>query len=132
MRKPLTIVAKLSIVHVCEGPGCASVYRNSRSSMFCKKGVLRNFAKFTGKYLCQSLWHKCFPVDFAKILKKTCFTEHLRMTAADPFSCILPWFSQNTLRLLFPKGLWKCDSTISFWKCKQKVVLLVIHLFNYN
>ena len=23
--------------------------------VFCKKGVLRNFAKFTGKYLCQSL-----------------------------------------------------------------------------
>ena len=25
--------------------------------VFCKKGVLRNFAKFTGKHLCQSL---CF------------------------------------------------------------------------
>ena len=24
--------------------------------MFCKKGVLRNFAKFTGKHLCQSLF----------------------------------------------------------------------------
>ena len=23
--------------------------------VFCKKGVLRNFAKFTGKHLCQSL-----------------------------------------------------------------------------
>ena len=23
--------------------------------VFCKKGILRNFAKFTGKYLCQSL-----------------------------------------------------------------------------
>ena len=23
--------------------------------MFCKKGVLRNFAKFTGKHQCQSL-----------------------------------------------------------------------------
>ena len=26
-----------------------------RSVMFCKKGVLANFAKFTGKHLCQSL-----------------------------------------------------------------------------
>ena len=26
--------------------------------MFYKKGVLRNFAKFTGKYLCQSLFNK--------------------------------------------------------------------------
>ena len=24
--------------------------------MFCKNGVLRNFAKFTGKHLCQSLF----------------------------------------------------------------------------
>ena len=24
--------------------------------MFCKKGILRNFAKFTGKHLCQSLF----------------------------------------------------------------------------
>ena len=25
--------------------------RSSRSEVFCKEGVLRNFAKFTGKYL---------------------------------------------------------------------------------
>ena len=48
-----------------------------------KKGVLENFAKFTEKHLCQSLffnkfatllkkrlWHKCFPVDFAKFCRK--------------------------------------------------------------
>ena len=41
--------------------------------MLCKKGVLRNFAKFTGKHLCQrlflNLWHRCFPVNFAKFLR---------------------------------------------------------------
>ena len=55
--------------------------------MFCKKYFLRNFAEFTGKHLCQSLffnkvsslrsgtlikkrvWHWCFPVKFAKILR---------------------------------------------------------------
>ena len=26
--------------------------------IFCKKGVLRNFAKFTGKHLCQRLFFK--------------------------------------------------------------------------
>ena len=31
------------------------VSRSSRSELFYKKGVLRNFAKFTGKDLCQSL-----------------------------------------------------------------------------
>ena len=58
--------------------------RSSRPEMFCKKGVLRNFAKFTGKHLRQSLffnkvegfrpatllkkrlWHRCFPVNFAE------------------------------------------------------------------
>ena len=29
--------------------------RSSRPEVFCKKGVLRNYAKFTGKPLCQSL-----------------------------------------------------------------------------
>ena len=29
--------------------------RRSRPKMFCKKSVLRNFAKFTGKHLCQDL-----------------------------------------------------------------------------
>ena len=49
-----------------------------------------------------------------------------------PSSCILTSFSQNTSELLLPKRLWKFESTISFWKCKWKVVLLVIYLFNYD
>ena len=48
-------------------------------------------------------------------------------------SCILPSFSQNASRLLLPKRFWKCESTISFRKYKQKVVLLLlIYLFNYD
>ena len=64
--------------------------------MFRKKGALRNSAKFTGKHLCQSLffnrvaglrpanllkkrfWHRCFPVNFAKVLITPFLTEHLR------------------------------------------------------
>ena len=30
--------------------------RNGRPDVFCKTGVLRNFAKFTGKHLCQILY----------------------------------------------------------------------------
>ena len=55
--------------------------------VFYKKCALRNFGKFTGKHLCQSLffnkvtslrpttllkkrlWHRCFPVNFAKFLR---------------------------------------------------------------
>ena len=32
--------------------------RSSRPDVFCEKGVLRNFAKFTRKHLCQSLFFK--------------------------------------------------------------------------
>ena len=32
------------------------MYRNSHPKVFCKKVVLRNFTKFTGKHLCQSLF----------------------------------------------------------------------------
>ena len=55
---------------------------------FCKKGVPRNFAKFTGKPLCQilflnkvaglRLWHRCFPVNFEKFVRTPFLTEHLR------------------------------------------------------
>ena len=43
--------------------------------VFCKKDVLRNFTKFTGKHLCQSLFLnkvadlRCFPVNVAKFLR---------------------------------------------------------------
>ena len=35
---------------------CSHFYRISRTEVFCKKGVLRNFTKFTGKDLHQSLF----------------------------------------------------------------------------
>ena len=56
------------------------LHRRSHLEVFCKKDVLRNFAKFTGKHLCQSLclrpanlfkkrlWHRCVLVNFAKFL----------------------------------------------------------------
>ena len=59
------------------------IRRSSRPEVFCKKAVLRNFAKFTGKHLCQSLFlnkvlgHRCFPVNFAKFLRTAFFIEHL-------------------------------------------------------
>ena len=65
-----------------------------------KKGVLKNFAKITGKLLWQSLffnkvavlrpatllkkrlWHRYFAVNFVKFLRTHFFTEHLRTTAS--------------------------------------------------
>ena len=50
-------------------------FRSRHRRCSIRKGVLRNFAKFTGKHLCQSLllkkrlWHMCFPENFVKFLR---------------------------------------------------------------
>ena len=65
-------------------------FRSSHQMYSVRKAVLRNFTKFTGKQLCQRLffykvggglrlatllknrlWHRCFPVNFAKLLQTT-------------------------------------------------------------
>ena len=70
----------------CISPNNRSTHR--RCSV--KKCVLRNFAKFTGKHLCQSLCFnevagtaaQVFSCEFCEISKNTFFTEHLRTTAS--------------------------------------------------
>ena len=92
----LTIFAKSSILDV----QLRSEYAYGIVNYFCKrlkssdrrcsggKGVLRNFAKFTGKHLCQGFfliklqaWHRCFPVNFANFLR----TPFHRITLDDCF-----------------------------------------------
>ena len=69
--------------------------RRSCPDVFYKKDVLRNFAKFTEKHLCQSLFfnkvaglrpatllkkrlcHRCFPVNFVKFLRTSFCIEYL-------------------------------------------------------
>ena len=62
---------KLSSYHyntdVCKDP---SDYRSSRPEVFCKKGVLRNFAKYSGKHLRQSLFDKVTGLRPATLLKR--------------------------------------------------------------
>ena len=61
--------------------------RSSHQRCSARKGLLRNFSKFTGKHLCQvlfynkvgdskpatlskmRLWHRCFPMNFAKFIR---------------------------------------------------------------
>ena len=75
--------------------------RSSRSEVFYNKSILKNFANFTGKHLCQSLffnkkkdlrpanllkkrlWHRYFPVNFGIFLRTPFFTEHLQTTASE-------------------------------------------------
>ena len=69
--------------------------KSSRPEVFCQKSILRNFVKFTGKHLCQSLFfnkvaalrpatllkkrlrHRCFPLNFVKFLRTPFFIEQL-------------------------------------------------------
>ena len=87
-------------------PKYLTISRSSRSKVFYKKGVHRNFAKFTEKHLCQShflnkvsglrpakkrLWHRCFPVNFAKFLRTAFSLEHL-------------WWLLLTIRIFTPNS----------------------------
>ena len=73
--------------------------KSSHQRCSVEKGVLRNFAKFTGKHLCQSLFFnkvagaacnfikqeilaQVFSCEFCEISENTFFTEHLRTTAS--------------------------------------------------
>ena len=80
-------------------------YQKQPPEVFRKKDVLRNFTKFTGKHLCQSLffnkvaglrlatllkkrpWQRCFPVNFVKFLRTSLFMEHLWWLLLDYYHC---------------------------------------------
>ena len=92
---------KASIINVLLGPKHASepfpvcrkrMHRSSRLEVFFKKVVLVRFTKFMGKHLFQGLFlttlqaqtfnliskkllHKCFPVNFAKLLTRTFYFQ---------------------------------------------------------
>ena len=87
-----------------------------------KKGALRNFVKFTGKHVCQGLffiklqasslkpatllekrlWHRCFLVNFTKLLRTPFYTEHLWWLLPSDFSLSR---IQIYFNLLFKKTL---------------------------
>ena len=67
--------------------------RSSHQRCSIKKGVLRNFTKFTGKHLCQGHFFKrdsfkkealtqVFSCEFCEISRNTFFTEHLWTTVS--------------------------------------------------
>ena len=100
------------------------IFRSSRPDVFCKKGVLRNFAKFIGKHLCRSLYlnkvanptllkqrpqRRYFPVTFAQFLRKSFLTEHLG------------WLLVSLLLIL--KIFLSVE--INFWKTPLKITVKV-------
>ena len=77
------------------------MYSSSHRRCSVRKGVLRNFAKFTGKQMCQGLFFNkvaglrlqacnfmkkealAIPVNFAKFPRTPFFTEHLQAAASE-------------------------------------------------
>ena len=78
--------------------GTYGIFRISHSELFHEKGVLKNFAKFTGKHPGQSLlFNKGAGWRSATILKKGLrnFQKHLFCkTPANGYFCILPGYYQ--------------------------------------
>ena len=79
---------------------------------FCKKGDLRNFAKFTGKQLCQSPF-------FNKVAGQACHFIK-KETLVQVFSCEFCEVSKNTFSYRTP------PLTASAWRGSVKKVILEI------
>ena len=92
---PCTVLAYLNCRKIIIEETIKNFMQKKPPEVFCKKGVLKNLSKFTGKHLCQSLFFnkvagaacietvaQVFPVNFAKFLKSTFFKGHLRDTVS--------------------------------------------------
>ena len=94
-------------------------HRTNCPEVFCKKVVLRKIAKFTAKHLClrpatllkKRLWHRCFPVNFAKFLR-------------------LP-FLQNSSKplLLYSETFWKKKIILHDLFGKKEIIFCSLSVF---
>ena len=74
------------------------IFRSSHRSCFMKKGVLKNFAIFTGKlqvrnFIKNRLQHRCFPLNIAKFLR-TPISKNI--CSVNRWSCFL-YYQQKIL-----------------------------------
>ena len=106
----------------CSSESLTLFCRSSRPEVLCKKGVLRDSPKFTGKHLCQSLffkslffnkvaglatllkqrlWHRYFPVNFVKLLGTPFYLQKILPVKKNPDvipSVKLKFYRQNKSR----------------------------------
>ena len=80
------------------------LHRSSRSQMFHKIVILRNFGKFTGKHLCRSL--------FLIKLQRGCLQFFIKKWDSD--AGVIQWILQN-LRTLNPSGRLGLVSNQQIW-----------------
>ena len=113
IRTDSIIVLKIALIHCVPALWkwnqqlfFSKLLRSSHRACSVRKNVLRNFAKFTGKHLCQSLFFnkvgkpqacnfvkketlaQVFSCEFCEISKNSFFAEHLWATASDCYHFI--------------------------------------------
>ena len=90
-------------------------FGNSRSEVFSRKCALRNFAKFTGKHLCQSLF-------FNKVAGARVSLLTLSRNSPGACFCSFSFGSENYF------GWWKLIIDNWFNKNKYQIFMLVVSL----
>ena len=125
------------------------VIRSSHQRCSIKKGALRNFAKFTGKHLCQSLffnkvvnfkvatllkkrlWHRCLPVNFTKFLR-TPFLQNAvgrLLLCNETFLMLIAlkllnrWFIR--LKVTYSKQRYNHNFSKYFFEISERIILIV-------
>ena len=87
-------------------------FRSSPAEVFCKKRFIKTFAQFTGKHQYQGhffnkvadlrpatllkkiLWHRCFPLNFAKVLKIPLAASDIQKTSRTSSKCLMHvWYT---------------------------------------
>ena len=84
--------------------------------MFCERGVLRNFAKVTGKHLCQSLFF---------LIKLQAPPEEKYFTQEKSFS--FTFFSKDNLLKVIESLI--SDKASPFFRLPTKVLKNLIHIY---
>ena len=82
--------------------------------MFCKKGILRNFAKFTGKHLRQRLFLKSYRPQACNFIKK--------VSLAQVFSCEFCEISKNTYFYRTPLVAASANISETYERCFYKQI----------
>ena len=107
----------VTVISVCFAIAFCMSHRNRSSHQMCfvHEGVLRNFAKFTGKHMCllrpatllkKRLRHQCFPVNFPRFLRRPLYRIppndlFYRNETSPPISCkgLFPNFVFHVARI---------------------------------
>ena len=104
-------------------------FRSSRPEAFCKKGVLKNFTKLTGKHLCQSLFIKkealaqVYSCEFCEI-SKNIFSSKLQPTTASRETCRA---LEGLLRVLLVS-----QHSVLVIACTSRVILILFIVGEYR